>query len=83
MEYLKLLSQKISDTEEHVTAIEPIRISGRKTILGYRLAKRRIVDRNGYSFDYGYIGQAKDVYLPKKTLSVDWQVARQLLGIID
>lgn len=84
MESLKMMAQIISDTEQHVTSIEPIRIAGRKTVLGYRIATRKLVSRGDYVMDYGYVGPIKkEAYLPKKTLRIDWEVAKRLLEIKD
>ena len=81
MEQFKLLSKTISEDEQHILMIEPIRITGRKTILGYRLVTRRIVSRGDYSMDYGYIGDFRSAYLPKKAIRIDWDTAKSLLGL--
>jgi len=76
-----LAKRIVSPIEFHLTSIETIQRPGAKTVRGYLLATSRYVQRHGYVWDYGYVGEAKEVYLDKGTRAPNWETARELLRI--
>lgn len=49
----QLLMKGIYSDHYTETAIEPIKVFGSKRIHGVQVVKRKLVEKNGYIFDYG------------------------------
>lgn len=65
-------------------SIEAFSPFNKKSVYGYRIAVRKIVERGEYRFDYGLIRYEKEVYLPKPVRYVHekcYPQAFELLGV--